>query len=382
MSNASDIIDKFGGQSALAKLLGKRQSTVQHWAKSGTIPAKWQGKLLELAHDHEIKLAPNDFMVCLEDRELEIVADKIPEAKHYGVLNFGDREVSCYVLDDGRRVISRTGATDVLTGKKGGGNLESYIGIKPLQKYISPEIVENMINFAIEGVVNKTIMGIEAGTFIEICRAYVTALDEGAIKTTSQISIAIKASMFLASCAKVGLIALIDEATGYQYIRAEDALQIKYKLYLKDEMRKWERTFPNELWYEFGRLTNWKGAVTQRPKYWGRLVMELVYDYMDKDIADWLRENAPKPQKGQNYHQWLTSQYGLRKLIEQIWMLIGMARSCQTMHELREKMAKLYNREPFQLSLFLPPIASLPKPIQKKEQKAPLNKPGQSLFEE
>jgi hypothetical protein len=34
-------------------------------------------------------------------------------------------------------------------------------------------------------------------------------------------------------------------------------------------MRKWEKTFPDELWVEFGRLTNWKGAVTKCPKYWG-----------------------------------------------------------------------------------------------------------------
>jgi len=82
-------------------------------------------------------------------------------------------------------------------------------------------------------------------------------------------------------------------------------------------MRKWERTFPEQLWAEFGRLTNWKGSVhSQRPRYFGKLVMELVYDYLDKDVADWLRENAPEPRRGQNYHQWLSSQYGLKKLTE------------------------------------------------------------------
>ena len=132
---------------------------------------------------------------------------------------------------------------------------------------------------------------------------------------------------------KVGLVALIDEATGYQYDRAEDALRVKLKAYFGEEMRKWEKTFPDELWTQFGRLTNWTGGVTQRPKYWGKLVNELVYEYLDPDVAKWLRENAPKPRHGQNYHQWLSEQYGLRKLIEHIWMLIGMARACKTMPE-------------------------------------------------
>ena len=107
-----------------------------------------------------------------------------------------------------------------------------------------------------------------------------------------------------------------------------------------------EKTFPDQLWAEFGRLTNWKGSTnSQRPRYWGKLVMELVYDYLDKDVADWLRENTPTPQRGQNYHQWLSSQYGLRKLMEHIWMLIGMASSCQTMNQLRQMMADRYGRQ-------------------------------------
>ncbi|HEX9604351.1 MAG TPA: P63C domain-containing protein [Myxococcales bacterium] len=74
---------------------------------------------------------------------------------------------------------------------------------------------------------------------------------------------AIKAGIFLSACAKVGLDAMIDEATGYQYYRAEDALRVKLKAYLADEMRKWEKTFPEDLWLEFGRLTGWKGPVTK-----------------------------------------------------------------------------------------------------------------------
>jgi hypothetical protein len=42
-------------------------------------------------------------------------------------------------------------------------------------------------------------------------------------------------------------------ATGYQYVRAEDALAVKLRAFIADELRAWEKTFPDELWAEFGR---------------------------------------------------------------------------------------------------------------------------------
>ena len=211
----------------------------------------------------------------------------------------------------------------------------------------------------VEGL-ERNVRGLTADVWIEVCQGFVSALEahtvpESGVRLTSrQIEMAIMASMFLSACAKVGLDALIDEATGYQYERAQDALEVKLRAYLETEMRKWESTFPEELWKEFGRLTGWTRSVTKRPKYWGKLVMELVYEYLDKDVADWLRENAPKPTKGQNYHQWLSSQYGLKKLVEHIWKLIGIAKTCQNMSELKDKMGELHGRRSLQFRLFVP----------------------------
>jgi hypothetical protein len=285
--------------------------------------------------------------------------DRQPRAAWWGELILGDEAASCFVLDDGRRVISRTGATDVLTGKKGGGNLESYIQVESLAAYLPPDLDNQWIDFEIPEVTNKQARGMLAETFLDLCTAYVRARDNEKL-TTRQEEIARKAGMVLAACAKVGLIALIDEATGYQYERAQDALQMKLRLYLEDEMRQWEKTFPDELWQQFARLTRWQ-SVTKRPKWWGKLVMELVYGYLDHDVADWLKKNAPEPRHGRNYHQWLSSQYGLKKLVEHLWKLIGMAQACDSMQELRERMAETYGRTPYQFTLFLePPYRKLP----------------------
>jgi hypothetical protein len=60
--DAKEIIEKFGGQTALAKLIGKGQSTVAYWAKTGVIPARWQSSLLALANQHGINLSARDFV--------------------------------------------------------------------------------------------------------------------------------------------------------------------------------------------------------------------------------------------------------------------------------------------------------------------------------
>ncbi len=71
--------------------------------------------------------------------------------------------------------------------------------------------------------------------------------------------------------------ALIDEATGYQYERAEDALQVKLRAFIADELCDWEKAFPDELWQEFGRLTGRETPLQTRPKWWGKLVIEMIY---------------------------------------------------------------------------------------------------------
>lgn len=347
--DASSVIQKFGGQSALARLIGKRPSTVQHWAAQGTIPTKWQPELLRIAREQGIDLSPGELVA----QPTSEIVDKPPQAIHWGELPLAGDAASCFVLDDGRRVISRTGATDVLTGGRGGGNLESYIEAAQLSDYIPRDLDEQWIDFEIPEVTNKRVRGMTAETFLDLCTAYVRARDDNAALTARQREIAVKASMVLAACAKVGLIALIDEVTGYQYERAQDALTMKLRLYLEEEMRQWEKTFPDELWVQFARLTGKPGPITQRPKYWGKLVMELVYGYLDPDVADWLKKNAPEPKHGRNYHQWLSAQYGLDKLMQHLWKLIGMAQACGSMRELRSLMAQTYGREPYQFTLFL-----------------------------
>lgn len=366
MNAAQRVIEKFGGQTDLAALIGKGQSTVSHWAKTGIIPAKWRPELLKLASTNNISLDASEFdlQVTTIDSDNDVTLNK---ATHWGELMLGTIAIPCYVLANGERIFSLKGVVVALTGTDG-GQLAEYIKVKSIRDYLPPELVpaENGSIPALRTFDTgntsfaKNAIGVPVERFIDICIAYSTALQESNMEnstfklTPRQQEIAGRANIFLRATAKIGIVALVDEATGYQYDRPVDALQFKLNLFLGEELRKWEKTFPDQLWVEFGRLTNWKGNIHQRPKYWGKLVNELVYSYLDKDVYSWLKTNAPKPSSGLNYHQWLNAQYGLKKLIEHLWQLVGMASACYSMEELRRKMAEKYGRIPVQLTLFLP----------------------------
>lgn len=348
-----EIVQKFGGQAPLARKLGKGPSTVAYWVKNDTIPSKWHRQLLDLARQEGIALTSAE-LVGQEAQPIK--GELMPVARFPGNLKVGDEELPCYVLSDGRRVISRSGAMRFLA-QTTGGDLEKYVDVQSLVPFVPRDWKDELVEFTLPEVTHKRVMGLRAETFLEICRAYMRARDAGAL-TDRQVEIAIRAGAFVTACSTIGLIALIDEATGYQYERAEDALQFKLKLFLADEMRKWEKTFPDDLWLEFGRLTGWADPISRRPKYWGHLVNELVYGYLDPDVAEWLKANAPKPRHGQNYHQWLNDQYGLRKLTEHIWLLIGIASTCSSMTDLRQQMAFRFGKVPLQLTIFTDPRAS------------------------
>jgi hypothetical protein len=367
MTASKNVVAKFGGAAELARLVGKGQSTIAYWTKSGVIPAKWHPILINLAAGRGIDLAPSDFLPTAETEPNAESASPFPKATHWGNLPIGETKIPAYVLDNGARVFSLKGVVVGLIGTEG-GQLAEYLKVKALRQFLPDDLkpaedgsVPALIKFDTGGEGHfQFATGVPVERFMDLCAAYSMALQEHLNEGTEfeltprQIQIAKNAIAFERATAKVGIISLVDEVTGYQYEREEDALRLKLQLFLSEEMRKWEPTFPDALWKEFAKLTKWSGPAHSRPKYWGKLVMELIYGYLDPDIAKWLKENKPKPRKGQNYHQWLNEQYGLRKLMEHIWLVIGMAAASSTLQELKERLAERFGRQPVQLTLYLP----------------------------
>jgi hypothetical protein len=138
MNPAQSVVAKFGGPAALAKLINKGQSTVSYWTKSGTIPAKWQPILLNLAESRSISLSAGDF-VSAGNAETPAVAE-IPKATHWGTLSLGGAELPAYVLENGQRVFSLKGIVVGLIGTEG-GQLTEYLKVRVLRPYLPEDLI-------------------------------------------------------------------------------------------------------------------------------------------------------------------------------------------------------------------------------------------------
>lgn len=355
---AKSIVEKFGTQTALAELVGKKQSTVAGWVANG-IPTKWQKVLLELAKKHHVNLKAEDFFTPVK---VQSDLETFPKATHFGELEIGQVKLPAYVLENGQRVFNLKSISTNLF-ESSSYDVAEYLKVKALKPFLSNDLIvaenntiEALIKFDTgnQGI-GKFAQGLPVEKFMRLCVAY-SKLGDTEQATEKQKQISVRARDFIHACAEIGIIALVDEVTGYQYEREETALQVKLKLFLAEKMREWDKTFPDQLWVEFARLTGWKGDPTkQRPQWWGKLVNELIYGYLDRDVLEWLKANAPKPIHGQNYHQWLTSQYGLNRLISHIHQTIGMAATCINMNELRRIMAERFGAHYVQLSMWLRP---------------------------
>ena len=280
--------------------------------------------------------------------------NKVPKVLRDGVLSsFND--LPCYVLDDGQRIFRLSNLTKALRGKEH-GKFGNYLAASTITKYLpdrlkplsddeNDRVPQGIIEFEFNGQIEK---GYNSEDFMDVCTAFVEAYINNEKLSEAQQEIVKNANKFVLACAKVGIIALIDEATGFQYERNNFELQIKLSYFLSDEAREWEKTFPDELWNEFGRLTKWKGSLKLRPKYWGKYVNAFIYDCLDKDIAEYLRKNKPPKYTGQRYHQWLNEAYGVKELTQHIWQIIGMAKTCETIDEL-----KLLAKEKFGQNIYI-----------------------------
>jgi hypothetical protein len=269
---------------------------------------------------------------------------KRPKVISSGVLDIFN-DLPCYVLDDGQRVFRLSNLTKSLREKEHGkfgnylaaSNIIKYLPdrLKPLTDEYHDRTPQGVIEFEFNDKAEK---GYNSEDFMDVCSAFVQANLNNEKLSEAQQEIVRNANKFILSTAKIGIVALVDEATGYQNIRHSKELQLKMKYFLVEDhiAREWEKTFPDDLWYEFGRLTNWKGSLKKRPKWWSKLVNGLVYDLMDKDIGEYLRKNKPPKYNGhKKYFQWLNAEYGTKELTQHLWQIIGMAKACKDIKELK-----------------------------------------------
>lgn len=306
-----------------------RNAVRTRWAKAKGVPIEEIGQVSEVAKNIS---------------KPEPILPSIPISLFPGTLEMGGVKFSCHVLNNGKRVLVQTGVVKALTGTDS-GDLKSYLSSIKLSKYIDvADIAKRTIDFKIPGHPRKAI-GYEATLLVEICDAYLKAREEGVL-LPSQQKLAKQAEIIMRSYAKVGIIALIDEATGYQQVRAKNALRLKLKAFIAEEMQEWVKQFPEEFFYELARLENVHYSPRSRPLRWGRYIMNFVYRAIDKDVAVELKKRTPNPHKGENLHQWLRPP-AKEQVTAQIYQVLGIMKTCRDMDDFRQKFKNVFQKEPF-----------------------------------
>jgi len=272
-------------------------------------------------------------------------------------LVIGEIAIPCYVLADGRRVLVQNGMLTALGMSKGGSShggdrLAKFVSADRLKGFVSSNLIDGTrgVRFSLpSGIVA---FGYEATILADICDAVLAARKEGVLQA-QQAHIAAQCEILVRAFARVGIIALVDEATGYQADRAKDALARILEQFIAKELRKWIKTFPAEFYQEMFRLRRipYTGQV-KRPSYIGHLTNDLVYSRLAPGVLAELRAKNPAVDDGRRKHkhfQWLTGETGHPKLLQHLASVIALMKASDSW----EGFKKLLDRA-------LPPYKPLP----------------------
>jgi hypothetical protein len=239
-------------------------------------------------------------------------------------LRIGDINIPCYVLEDERRVLVQRGMMDALdmsqgtaSGKGDGDRLSRFVNTRGINPFVDDrlrDMIIKPIRFKIGGSVAY---GYEATILADICESVLRARKEGGLNYQAQ-HIADRCEMLMCSFAKVGIIALVDEATGFQYIRQRDSLEQLLKEFLADEYARWARAFPASYFKEMCRLRGISYRPDMKlPRYFGHLTNDIIYQRLAPYVLEELRRRNPVTESGYRavkHHQWLSEDIGHPKL--------------------------------------------------------------------
>ena len=250
-------------------------------------------------------------------------------------IRIADILVPCYVLDDGRRVITMNGMLDTFSMARGGAmvkgmnRLELFISQDRIKPFVSEDLrtrISNPIKFR----TGKSIAyGFDSDTLIDVAEAVIQADNSGSLQK-QQAGIAHQCRVITSSLTRIGLIALIDEASGYQDKRDKDELQQILTMYLLPEHRPWMQTIPDAFTNEIYRVYGWVRTANNRgPRYAGKLIRKLIYEKLPKPVLPALDDADPsnsKYQRKHKHHQFLTEKQGLDHFRSQVITVMTLLR--------------------------------------------------------
>jgi len=255
-------------------------------------------------------------------------------------LIIGDVRIPCYVLEDETRVITQRGlqtgiGMSTSGGSSGAHRMARWIGKLSPEGLLTSEMgdlavrIENPVLFYPRGT-SRLAYGYEATVLEDLCE-FVLKANDAAPLGKQRGHIVAQCRILRRALARVGIIALVDEATGFQAFRARDALEEILQKFISEELMRWVKTFPDEFYRELFRLYGWEYSQfsSRRPGYAGKITNDIVYERLAPGVLDELRARTPKDSKGRRKHKYfqrLTDDVGHPKLREHLASVITLMR--------------------------------------------------------
>ncbi|MDX2029233.1 MAG: P63C domain-containing protein [Blastocatellia bacterium] len=261
----------------------------------------------------------------------------IPQASHEGSFNIGNATISAAVLPNGKRLITQATFLRALgrsrSPKAGTGVLSTVDGVpfflqaESLKPFISTELLASTTPIFYLSESSGRGVGYDAELLPKVCEVYLRFRDDCLMKKgkvpANYKHIVQACDILIRGLANVGIVALVDEATGYQYDRARFALTEILEKFISKELLKWVKTFPDEFYYHIYRLKGWKASEnpSQRTPLLGKITNDLVYERLAPGVLKELQRVTPRDEKGRlkhKLHRRLTEDIGHPKLREHL----------------------------------------------------------------
>lgn len=280
-------------------------------------------------------------------------------------------EIPCYVIEGERRVLVQRGMVDALgmaRGSAGGGgdrlaNFVSGDRIKPHVPSDLSAVIIQPIKFRTPN--GSVAFGYDAEVLHSLCIAILRARREGSLQK-QQAHIAQRCEQLIEAWSLAGIISAVDEATGYQYVRARDAIEKVIDKWLVKELQPWKPHFPNEYYRRIFELNGWElKADSRRPGVVGHWTNDLIYDRLGPGLREQLHDFAGRNEKGRLRHrltQFLTTDHGIPELRSHLDGIVALMKAATSWGQFREMVQRVYPKPETTLSMALNDLDQIGRP--------------------
>ncbi len=242
----------------------------------------------------------------------------LPTATHIGKLKIGEAEIPCAVLDNGIRVLTEHGITTAMGSRSGGSkrakksnsddgaHIPIFLAPQNIRRFVSRELEEGPLKPISYRYGRQVLIGYDARVLRAICDVWLDARRANALQD-QQLERAFRAELLIRGLADVGIISLVDEATGYQEERSKNELQTILTAYISPSLLPWAERFPKDLFQEMFRVFGWVWPVQEGgkyvgpvgPRYAGKLIRQLIFENLPHGVLEELDRLNPPNEKWQ-----------------------------------------------------------------------------------